>query len=55
MESALMFNLMPNTSPRSRIMEVASKTLVPLGMINSSDSDSCSNAASVALAALKLS
>jgi hypothetical protein len=38
-----MFNLMPNTSLLSRIMEVASKTLVPLGMINSLDSNSCSD------------
>jgi len=50
-ESALTFSLIRNTSPLTRIMDVASKILVPLGMMISFDSDNCSNVASVALAA----
>ena len=52
-ESALIFTLIRNTSALNRIMEVASKMLVPVGMMSSLDSESCSNVAKVALAVLK--
>ena len=55
MESAFVFSLTRNMSPLRRIMDVASKTLVPLGMISCLESDNCSNASRVAFAALKFS
>ena len=53
-ESAFLLSLMRKMSPRSRIIDVASKILVPLGMIISLDLLSWSNAAKVALAAFTL-
>ena len=42
-------------SPLCKIMDVASKILVPLGRTSSRESDSCSRASSVALADLRFS
>jgi hypothetical protein len=54
-ESALVFSLTLNMSPLRRIKDVASKTLVPLGMISSLESDNRSSASSVAFADLRFS
>ncbi len=56
-ESALILSLIPNESALRRIIEVASKMLVPLGTISSfvPESDNRSNASSVAFADLRFS
>jgi hypothetical protein len=55
MESAFIFNFIPKVSALRKIMEVASKILVPLGTTISPESDNCSIASSVAFADLKFS
>ena len=54
-ESAFIFSFIRNMSPLRRIVDVASKMLVPLGMINSLESEICSSASRVAFAALTFS
>ena len=54
-ESAFIFTLIPNVSALRRIIEVASKMLVPAGITNCFDPDNPSITANVALAAFKFS
>ena len=53
-ESAFIFTLILNTSALRKIIDVASNTLVPLGIMSSFDPDKSSIAIIVALAALRL-
>jgi hypothetical protein len=54
-ESAFICSFIRNMSPLRRIVDVASKMLVLLGMINSLESETCSSASRVAFAALTFS